>query len=144
VRAGTQKLDLNSVDAIKRTLLSAKSIAYTAEGSSGAHFTALLARLGILEEVGPNLRSVGGGDTGHVVARGEAELGVVPVTTILAAAPGAELAGTFPADLQSYIEFAVGLNAVARNVSGGAALLSFLTAPGADEVLRPKGVERRM
>lgn len=142
MRAGAPKPDVSSVDALMRTLVNAKSIAYTAEGSSGAHFTALLARLGILEAVRPQLRSVGGGETGHVVARGEAELGVVPVTTILVAAPGAELAGLFPAELQSYIDFAIGLGAAARNPRDASALIGFLTGAGVDEVLRSKGVER--
>ncbi|WP_429232535.1 substrate-binding domain-containing protein [Inquilinus ginsengisoli] len=142
VRAGAPKPDLRSVEALKRALVSAKSIAYAGEGSSGAHFTALLARLGIQEEVGPKLRSVGGGETGQVVATGEAELGVVPVTTILAAAPGAELAGMFPAELQSYIDFAAGLSAAATDVGGGNALLNFLTGPESDELLKSKGVER--
>ena len=94
-----------------------------------------------MEEVEPKLRSVGGGETGQVVARGEAELGIVPVTTILAAAPGAELAGLFPTELQSYIDFAVGLSAVARD-GGGNALMSFLTGPESDDLLRSRGVER--
>ena len=122
--------------------MSAKSIAYAGEGSSGAYFTALLARFGILEEVRPKLRSVGGGETGLVIARGEAELGVVPVTTILAAAPGAELAGMFPAELQSYIDFAVALSAEARDVEGGNALTNFLARPESDELLRARGLVR--
>jgi molybdate transport system substrate-binding protein len=142
VRAGAPKPDLRSVEALKHALMSAKSIAYAGEGSSGAHLIALLARLSIIEEVGHKLRSVGGGETGQVVARGEAELGIVPVTTILAAAPGAELAGLFPSELQSYIDFAVGLSAGARDVGGGNALMSFLTSPENDALLRSKGVER--
>ena len=141
IRAGARKPDVSSVEALKRTLVGAKSIAYTAEGSSGAHFSALLDRLGILDEVTPKLRSVGGGETGLVVARGEAELGVVPVTTILVAAPGAEFAGMFPAELQSYIDFAIGLSAAARNIRGGSALIDFLAGPDASQFLRSKGVE---
>jgi len=91
VRAGAPKPDLSSVEAFKRALLDAKSVAYAGEGSSGIYFISLLARLGIAEEMKSKLKSVAGGQTGQVVARGEAELGVVPVTTILAAAPGADL-----------------------------------------------------
>ena len=95
-----------------------------------------------MEEVEPNLRSVGGGETGQVVARGEAELGIVPVTTILAAAPGAELAGLFPAELQSYIDFAVGLSTAAGDIGGRNALMSFLTGSECDDLLRSRGIER--
>jgi molybdate transport system substrate-binding protein len=143
IRAGVPKPDLSSVEGLKRTLLGAKSIAYTAEGSSGAHVAALLARLAILDDVTPKLRSVGGGETGHVVARGEAELGIVPVTTILAAAPGAELAGLLPADVQSYMEFAIGISSSARASEPASALIGFLTGSLADETLRTKGMERQ-
>jgi molybdate transport system substrate-binding protein len=102
----------------------------------------VLARFGILEEVGPKLRSVAGGETGQVIERGEAKLGVVPLTTILASGPGAELAGMFPAELQSYIDVAVGLSATARDVGGGSALIDFLTGSEGDELLRSEGVER--
>ncbi len=118
-------------------------MAYAGEGSSGIYFVSLLARLGIAEEMKSKLKSVTGGQTGQVVARGEAELGVVPVTTIIAAAPGAELAGLFPAELQSYIDFAVGMSATAKDVEGSKALITFLTGPESDAAIRAKGLERR-
>ncbi len=142
VRAGAPKPDLSSVEAFKRALLDAKSVAYAGEGSSGIYFISLLTRLGIAEEIKGKLKSVAGGQTGQVVARGEAELGVVPVTTILAAAPGAELAGLFPAELQSYIDFAVGLSTTARDLEGSKALITFLAGPESDAVTRAKGLER--
>lgn len=142
VRGGAPKPDLSSVEAFKRTLLNAKSVAYAGEGSSGAHFLALLTRLGIADEMGSKLKSVAGGQTGQVVARGDAELGVVPVTTILAAAPGAELAGLFPTELQSFIDFAIGLSASTSDPEASNALIRFLAAPESDALLRSKGLER--
>lgn len=143
VQAGSRKPDVSTVEALKQTLVNASSIACTPGGSSGAILSALLDRFGIRDEVLPKLKPVGGGETGHIVARGEADLGIVPVTTILVAAPGAELAGFLPAELQSYIDFDLGLSTSTNHARECSALADFLMSPDADDILRSKGVERR-
>ena len=142
VRAGAAKPDVSSVEALKRTLVNAKSIAYAGEGSSGAYLHGLFARLGIMEEVGPKLVSISGGQTVQTVARGDADMTATAVTSILACAPDVELVGYFPTELQSYIEFAAGLSAAPNDLAGGELLLDFLTSPHVDEMLRSRGVER--
>jgi molybdate transport system substrate-binding protein len=144
IRAGSPRPDVSTVEGLRRTLQNAASIADTSEGSSGAILTAVLAQLGIWDEVQLKLKSVGGGETGHVVARGDTELGIVPVTTILVAAPGAELAGMFPAELQSYIDFDIGLSTSASHARHCLALADFLMRAEEDDMLRSKGVERRV
>jgi molybdate transport system substrate-binding protein len=141
IKAGAPKPDLSSVAAFKSSLLAAKSIAYAGEGSSGIYFVGLLDKLGIGAAMKDKLKPVGGGLTGQLVAKGEYELGVVPVTTILAA-PGAELAGYFPSELQSYIDFGVGISAATREVEASKALLAFLRSAEIDAVLKKRGVDR--
>ena len=67
----------------------------------------------------------------------------MPVTTILIAAPGAELAGMFPAELQSYIDFDIGLSTSASHAPHCFALADFLMRAEENDMLRSKGVERR-
>lgn len=141
IKAGAPRPDLSTVEAFKRSLLAAKSIAYTSEGSSGIYFVALLKKLAIHDEIKDRLRSIGGGQTGFVVGRGEAELGVVPITTILAAAPQTELAGLFPAELQSYIFFDLGIGATANDRAAAEAFIAFLTGADAESTLKTRGVE---
>ena len=141
-KAGSRPLDIRSVEAFKRALKSAKSIAYAGEGTSGGYFSGLLERLGIADEVKPKLVAVPGGQTGPAVARGKAELGVVPVTSILAAAPEVMLVGQFPAELQSYIDFAIGISADARDAKAAKQLSEFLMSTAVDDILAAKGVER--
>ncbi len=141
-KAGSRPLDIGSVEAFKHALKSARSIAYASEGSSGGYFSGLLERLGIADEVKPKLVAVAGGQTGPAVARGKAELGVVPVTSILAAAPEVILVGQFPAELQSYIDFAIGISADARAAEGAKQLSEFLMSTAVDDILAAKGVER--
>lgn len=141
-RAGSPPLDLGSVAAFQRALKGAASIAYANEGTSGSYFLGLLDRLGIAGEVKPKLVPTAGGQTATAVSRGEAELAVVPVSTILAAAPSVVLAGRFPSELQSYIDFAIGISTAARDPKAARALSAFLTSAASDEVLAARGLER--
>lgn len=141
-KAGSQRFDVGSVDAFKHALIGAKSIAYASEGTSGAYFAGLLQQLGIADEVGPKLVAISGGQTAAAVGRGEAELGVVPVTSILAAGPEVVLAGRFPAELQSYIDFAIGLSAAATDADAAGKLAEYLTSIAVDDILAARGVER--
>ena len=141
-KAGSRPPDLSSVEAFKHALNGARSIAYAAEGASGAYFLGLLERLGIADETKARLVAISGGQTAPAVGRGEAELGVVPVTSILAAAPEVMLVGKFPAELQSYIDFAIGISADSSDARTAERLSAFLTSPAVDDVLAAKGVER--
>jgi len=140
-KAGSRPFDIRSVAAFKRALGDARSIAYVSEGSSGRHFRGLLERLEI--EAESKLVAVPGGQAGPAVARGEAELAVIPLTSILAAGPEVMLVGLFPAELQSYIDFAIGISADARDVEAAERLSAFLVSTAIDGVLAAKGIERR-
>lgn len=74
---------------------------------------------------------------------GEAELGVVPITSIVAAAPEVILVGRFPDELQSFVDFDIGISADPADESAAKQLSDFLSSPAVDEILALKGVERR-
>jgi molybdate transport system substrate-binding protein len=59
VRAGASKPDIGSVEALRRALLAARSIAYS-DGPSGAYVAALLTKLGIAEAVAAKVKLTGG------------------------------------------------------------------------------------
>jgi molybdate transport system substrate-binding protein len=141
-KAGSRPLDIASVKAFEQALKSARSIAYAGDGTSGGYFSSLLERLGIADEVKPKLVAISGGQTAPAVGRGEAELGVVPVTSILAAAPAVMLVGKFPAELQSYIDFTIGISADSRGAEAAGQLSEFLMSTDVDDILAAKGVER--
>ncbi|MDC9832533.1 substrate-binding domain-containing protein [Rhizobium binxianense] len=142
-KAGSRPLDIGSVEAFADALKSAASIAYASDGTSGGYFLGLLDRLGIADEVKPKLVAIAGGQTALAVGRGEAELAVVPVTSILAAAPEVVLVGQFPAELQSYIDFAIGISVDSTVAKAAKRLSEFLASPAVDDILKVKGVERR-
>jgi molybdate transport system substrate-binding protein len=142
IKAGAAKPNLSTVESFKATLLAAKSIAYAGEGSSGAYFVGLMDKLGIGVEMKGKLKSVGGGLTPVAVAKGEAELGVVPVTTILSATPDVELGGYFPNELQSYINLAIGISSATKESDASASLMRYLQSSENDSPLSKRGLER--
>jgi molybdate transport system substrate-binding protein len=99
-RKGTPKPDISSAEAFKRTMLNAKSVAYSKEGLSGLGFLAALARLGITEEMRPRLKAYDTDGSLPAVVSGEAELVVIAIGPILAV-PAVELVGMLPAELQT-------------------------------------------
>jgi len=140
VRAGAPKPDIGSVEASKRALLNAKSVAHGAESASAASFKGLLERLGIAEEMKPKLKPMGDGATYKGVANGEVEI-VVAVVPGIVAAPGVELVGPFPSELQTYISFTAGVSTGAKEPEAAQALIKFLTSPAAVAVIKAKGME---
>jgi molybdate transport system substrate-binding protein len=139
VRAGAAKPDIGSVDAFKRALLNAKSVAFPGEGASGIYFTRLLDRLGIAEPMKGKLRPMPAEDTVEVVARGEADI-VVVIASRIVDVPGVDLVGPIPAELQTTIGVSAGLSAAAKDSAAAKALIAFFTAPEALPVIRAKGL----
>jgi molybdate transport system substrate-binding protein len=123
VHAGARKPDIGSVEALKRTLVSASSVAHSKVGASGIYFVELLQRLGIADRV--KTRVVERGPVGLVVAAGEAELGVQQLCE-LEPVPGIEIVGPLPEPVQRYTHFSAGIPANAANPKGASALMTLL------------------
>ena len=138
VRAGAPKPDIGTTEAFRRALLAATSIGYTEGGGSGAYFVRLLDRLGIAEAMKPKLKP--GTNMQAAVARGEVEMTVNGIVPILRA-PGIDLAGPLPAELQSYSTFFAGIGAMTTEKDAAMALLSFLTVPASTAIFKKRGVE---
>lgn len=140
VCAGAPKPDINSGEALKRTLLAAKSIAHSS-GPSGDHITAMIARMGITDEVKSKiLQTKPGNPVGMVVARGEAEIGFQQVSELLPVA-GITFLGPLPADVQNITVFSGGVHAAAKEPAAARALMQFLSSPAATAVIRKPGME---
>ena len=139
IHAGATRPDIKTTDALKRTVLAAKSIAYAPEGASGVYFVALAKRLGIADKL--KLKTENGGDAvGEAVASGTAELGILPVSEILPV-KGVELLGEFPRDVQDYAVSVGGVSVAAKQAGAASALIKFLTTPAAVLVIGKKGME---
>lgn len=143
VKAGTPLPDISTVDAFKRTLLAAKSVAYIdpkAGGSSGIYVGRLLERLGIAKEVNAKAVLVQGGEVAAHVVDGEAEIGIHQISEILAV-KGAVLVGPLPAAIQNFTVYSAGVSMTAANAAAAGGLVKFLAGPQAIPIIKSKGME---
>jgi molybdate transport system substrate-binding protein len=144
VKDGAPVPDISSVDAFKRTLLAAKSVAYidpAAGGSSGIYLANLFEKLGIAAEIKPKAKLKQGGYVAELIANGEAELGLHQISEILPV-KGVKLVGPLPAEIQNYTIYAAAVGANAKQPDAAQALIKLLTGPAADSVLKARGMER--
>jgi molybdate transport system substrate-binding protein len=145
VRAGAPKPDISSVEALKRSLLAAKSIVYpdpTKGGATGIHAARVIERLGIAEQMKSKTTLTPAGEYAEVVAKGEAEIAIVQPIVVMNY-PGVDLVGPLPAELQNTTDFVflAGIGANAREPDGGKALIQYLLSPAAAGVIKAKGME---
>ena len=113
VREGAPRPDISTVDALRKTLLNAKSIAHPdpkGGGFTGAHIDRMFEQLGIADAVRPKVglgfAFAGGVDS---VAKGEVELGLFNISEIVPI-KGVTLVGPLPDEHQNYLVFAGALH----------------------------------
>ena len=144
VKAGAPAPDIGSVEAFKRALLAAKSVAYidpASGGSSGIYVANLLQKLGIADDVKPKAKLKQGGYVADLVKSGEAEIGIHQISEIV---PVKEvtLVGPLPSEIQNYTTYAAGISASAKDSAAAKALVSVFSGPAAAAVLKDKGMDR--
>jgi len=140
VRQGSPKPDFSTVEAFKRSLLEAKTIATSGEGSSGRYVASLIERLGIAEQIKPKIRSGGSGASAQMLSRGEVDF-VVSGLPPLIGTPGIEWLGYLPEEINSWLVFSGGVGVNAKEAEAGRALLKFLATPAALAVYKANGLE---
>jgi Asp-tRNA(Asn)/Glu-tRNA(Gln) amidotransferase A subunit family amidase/ABC-type molybdate transport system substrate-binding protein len=140
VRAGAHKPDISSTDALKRTLLEAKSIAYSASVSGTYLSTELFQRLGIAEQIASKSKRIERERVGAVVARGEAEIGFQQVSELLPIR-GIDYVGPLPSEVQRVSLFSAGVVRGAGNPDAAGAFIKFLASPQAAAAIAKSGME---
>jgi molybdate transport system substrate-binding protein len=142
IRAGAPKPDISTPDAMKRTLLNAKSITYAKDGAARVLIEQIYDRLGITNEVKPKivLQSVPGRPQ-TAVADGQAEMVMTLVSEILPV-KGVELVGPVPKELQSYVSFRGGVSANTKNAEASRAVLKFFTSSKSAAAYKARGLEQ--
>src|SRR5580692_390756 len=143
VKTGTPLPDISTVDAFKKALLAAKSVAYIdpkAGGSSGIYVGKLLDRLGIADAINAKAVLIHGGAVATHVVDGEAEIGVHQISEILPV-KGAVLVGPLPAEIQNFTVYTAGVSASAKDMAAANELAKFLAGPHALPIIKAKGME---
>jgi molybdate transport system substrate-binding protein len=140
VRAGAPKPDISSVEALKHTLLQAKSVAYSSSVSGQYLSTELFQRLGIAGQMAAKSHRVEREPVGAVVARGEAEIGFQQVSELLPI-QGIDFVGPLPAEVQRVTVFSAGVTAGSKKPAAASALIRFLASPDASRAIAKTGLE---
>ncbi len=140
VRAGAPKPDISSVEALKRALLNAKSIAIS-DGASGVYLsTEMFPRLGVADQVTAKRAKTEGQPVAMVVARGDAEIGFEQISELLPV-PGITFVGPLPSEVQKVTAFSAGIASTAAHPDAGRAFIKFLASPTAGAALKKSGLD---
>jgi molybdate transport system substrate-binding protein len=140
VKAGAPKPDISTTEALKKTLMSAKSIGYST-GPSGNYVIGLFQRLGLADEIKGKLKQTPTGVfVGSIIASGEAEIGFQQVSELSHFA-GVDFIGPLPADIQQMTVFSSGILVGAKEADAAKALVKFVTAPTAAAAFKRRGME---
>jgi molybdate transport system substrate-binding protein len=143
VKDGAPKPDISSVDAFKKALLAAKSVAYidpASGGSSGIYVAKLLDQLGIADQIKPKAKLKQGGYVADLIVDGSVELGIHQISEIVPA-KGVVLVGPLPEEIQNTTTYAAAVTASSAHKDAAAALLKALSGPAAAAVLKAKGMD---
>jgi molybdate transport system substrate-binding protein len=139
VRAGAPKPDISTPEAFKAALVKAQSIAMLPKSAAGAYVMSVFERLGIADAMAAKIKvQASPAKIPQAVAKGEAELGIFVINVLIA--PGVDIAGPFPGDLQKDLVFVGAVAADSKNAAAAKAFLDYLKTPEAAAVFKAKGV----
>jgi len=143
VRKGAPKPDISTPDALKKTLLAAKSVAFPdgARGAAaGVSFDQTLKTLGIAEQMQSKItRAQGGGRAMEMLAKGEVEIGLTFLSEIHD--PNVEVVGILPREISMPTALVGFVSTKAKSPDAAKALLRYLSGPEAAVVYKAMGMQ---
>jgi molybdate transport system substrate-binding protein len=137
IKAGNPRPDISTPAAVRKALLDAKAIAYSAGGLSGNNFEFAMNKLGILDEVKKKAKNAS--PAAKLVVSGEADIAVQQISELIAV-EGAELLGALPGELDQVTQFSMGVLSDGRQKDVARAMLDYLRTPEAQVVIKAKGL----
>lgn len=143
VKRGAVRPDISTADALKRTLLAAKSVAYPDSkggAAAGVSFEEALRKLGIASQMEPKLkRAQGGAAAMAMTAKGEAEIGVTFLSEM--SEPGLDIVGALPKDVVAPTTLVAFVGGHTKDPAGAKALVEWLASPDAAAVYKAQGMQ---
>ena len=137
IKAGNPRPDISTPEAVRKALLDAKAISYSAGGLSGNNFEFAMNKLGILDEVKKKAKNAS--PAAKLVVSGEADIAVQQISELIAV-EGSELLGPLPAELDQVTQFSMGVISDSKSKDAARALLDYLQTPEAKAVIKTKGL----
>ncbi len=140
IRAGAKRPNIETVDALRTTLVEARSVAYSALASGQYISTTLVNRLGIAEQFQTKARPVLGEAVADVVARGDAEIGFQQTSELLGMR-GVDYIGALPAEVQLITVMSAGIGTTGRAQAAARAFITLITSPGGQAAMKANGLD---
>jgi molybdate transport system substrate-binding protein len=137
IKAGNPRPDISTPEAVRKALLDAKAISYSAGGLSGNNFEFAMNKLGILDEVKKKAKNAS--PAAKLVVSGEADIAVQQISELIAV-EGSELLGPLPAELDQVTQFSMGVLTDGKQKEVARAMLDYLRTPEAQAVIKAKGL----
>jgi molybdate transport system substrate-binding protein len=139
VRSGAPKPDIGTAAALKATLLKAESVASIPESAAGYSIARAFDRLGITEPMKAKMKvQANPAQIVAAVAKGEAEFGIFLINVLTA--PGLDVVGPFPAEVQETVTFTAAVASESRDAAAAKALIDYLKGPEAVAIITSKGM----
>ncbi len=135
--------NIGSTEGLRRTLLDARSVAYidpAMGGTSGIYVARLFQQLGIDSQMRAKSVLVRDGLAGQAVARGQAEIALQQASE-LRLVPSVKFAGLLPEAVQNWTVYTGALSPAARTKDAALTLMSALSDPGMEPMLKRRGLE---
>jgi molybdate transport system substrate-binding protein len=143
IRAGAPKPDISTPEAMKATLLKAKSVSYAADGASRKFVEQMEQTFGITDQMkAKTILTHGSVEADANVAAGKADI-VLTLGSEILPAPGVQLIGPLPTAVQHYVNFAAAVDTMAQNADAAKAVIKFMKSSAAASVYQAKGMEAR-
>jgi molybdate transport system substrate-binding protein len=140
VRSGVPVPDISSVDALKNSVLTARSVAYS-EGASGTYLVGMFQRLGIYDQVKLKASIAKANEpVGDKLVRGEADIGFHQLSELIPVA-GIQIVGPLPPELRHITVFSGAIHSEAKEPDAGKALAAFLTTPAVGQSFKKHGLD---
>jgi molybdate transport system substrate-binding protein len=143
VKQGSPRPDISTADAVKKMLLSAKSITYPSSAggaAAGVSIDAMLKKMGIYDEIQPKIKPAAGGAAVSAMAgKGEVEIGMTFISEM--DAPGIDIVGPLPQDAMPWTVLVGFVHTHAKNPEAAKALLQYLSSPEAATVYKSLGMQ---
>lgn len=140
VRAGAPHPEVGSADALRRSLLAARTIGHST-GPSGTALLQLFELWGVAEALRTRVvQAPPGVPVGSLVARGEVEIGFQQRSELMHL-EGVDVLGGMPPGTEIVTVFAGAVGAASAQPGAARALLDFLASPATAEAKRRHGME---
>ena len=139
VRAGAERPDITSAEAVKAALLAAECVVYARAGASGIFFAGLLRRLGIADAVNARATLIPAGFTGELLVDGRATIAVQQMSELMVV-PGIDILGPLPPEIQDDLVFSGGIFAGPTDTGMAARFLAAISGPATLALYRAKGL----